>query len=663
MSDSGKSKEKSLSSSLDLSSLDSLSLGPNWGSGSTPKVTIHTERSERDDRRKGGRGGPRREGGGRRDRRSFERAKGNADEGGSGGGRPPRGRGDRGDRRGDRGDRRQGGHREQRETFQPIVECTFYADDAPFKALTQAIRNSYRTFELFEIARLILEKPERYVCLVKHPDQRQGEEAKLVACVQDGLPFLSEQEALSHVFKNYLSDFFDTEEVEVEAPTGNFQVIHKCGMTGELLGPPNYHRYGALIQEHHAAKLAHVPFERFKNRIESVRDEDAVQQWIEQMKKAQRYTLKGQPEGEDPKTFLDLESARFYLVTHQKDKLVRPAYSARFLGKDLPLLPANDPIRRSVEALHEQQMRFPLDTANHLRGRLRRLNFAVYKKGSKGVSYVCAVKRRFRKPGEALADNLNDLITFIEAHPKITVKALPHEYLGIDLPEQKEGEALPEGAEQPAISDEDKEQLQGLKRDLRYLITQGYVIEYSDGSLFAPAPRDVDGSGNDDDNVSSRGGKRNRGNKPKAAQASPGPIEAATPAPTEAPQAEAEAQPAEQAAAVEATEATENPAPAPEAQQEEKAVASETSQTDASLPEQPVAEQPAAEEPAAITPETPAAPEAAETQPAAEEIAPEAPTAEQPEPQPESSEAEAPQAAEDKPEEEDSRKEGDQAVH
>ncbi|MDP0498909.1 MAG: hypothetical protein Q7P63_02305 [Verrucomicrobiota bacterium JB022] len=565
-----------------------MSLGPNWGSGSTPKVTIHTERSDRDDRRKG-RGGPRREGAPRRDRRGdrFERT---PREGGEEGGAPRAERGDRPDRRergergGDRRERRQGGgRREPRELFQPIVECTFYADDAPFKALTTAIKNSYRTFELFEIARLILEKPERFVCLVKHPEQRQGEPAQLFACVKDGLPFLSEQEALSHVFKSYLDDYFSVEEVEVEAPSGNFQVIHKCGMTGELLGPPNYHRYPALIQEHHAAKLAHVPFDRFKSRIESVRDEESIQQWTAQMKKAQRYTLKGTPEGEEPKTFLDLESARFYLVTHRKEQLVRPAYSARFLGKDLPLLPASDPIRRSVETLLEQQLRFPLDTANHLRGRLRRLNFAVYKKGSKGVSYVCAVKRRFRKPGEVLADNLNDLITFIEAHPKLSVKDLPREYLGVQIPEAKEGEEAAEA--QPDVSAEEKEQLMALKRDLRYLITQGYVIEYSDGTLFAPSPRDIDGSDDDDDAPPAKSGKRNRPKKEKPAEAAP---EATAATPVEA-EAAPEPTPAEEAPTAEAPVAE-------QAVAEEAAVASESSVSVASEVSQPSEEAASTEE-------------------------------------------------------------------
>ena len=51
-------------------------------------------------------------------------------------------------------------------------------------------------------------------------------------------------------------------------------------------------------------------------------------------------------------------------------------------GKDLDKLPHNR-IRRSIESVLESQNKFPLDFANHLRGRLRRANFTIYKRGGK----------------------------------------------------------------------------------------------------------------------------------------------------------------------------------------------------------------------------------------------------------------------------------------
>ncbi len=458
-------EKKSGPGPVDVSGLQNLSLGPSWVSAKPAKARPSQSMPEERHRESG----PAR--GGARDRRGGKVN------------RPPREGGGRGPDRGRSGPTPDADSRrvQERTPFRPIIEADFYPEDVPFKALAQAMKNSFRTFELFEIAKVILEKPERFVCVIRHPDQKAGEDALLWASVPDGLPFLSEREAIAHVMSHHLDQFFEIEEREVDPPAGNFQMVNRCGITGELLGPPNYHRFQTICQEHHAARLPQMSFERFQQRIESVREQEVIDQWLESMKKRTHYTLKEAAEGERSE-FDSLEAARFHLLTKARDKLVRPAYSARFSGKAIPLLPAGDPIRLSLETLYAQQLRFPLDTANHLRGRLRRLNFAVYKKGSKGVSYVCAVKRRFRKADEIMADSLADLISFIEAHPNKNEKDLPREYLGISPPASAEA-----SAEMPG---EEREKVLSLRRDLKYLVSAGYVIEFSDGRLFVPPVRE-----------------------------------------------------------------------------------------------------------------------------------------------------------------------------
>lgn len=466
----------------------------------------------------------------------------------------------------------------------------FYPEDEVFKVLTKAMRQSARTYELFSLARLFLEKPERLIMVIR-PRKDSGA-SFLHMSVPDGLPFEHEDEAVNHVLDRHLDTFFTTEAVEVEPPKGNFPCVMKCGMTGELLGPPNYHRYPIIIQEHYARKLANrTSFEGFQRRLETLRDPESVQQWLDGMKHVTRYTPKVSGGGE-AKAFESLESAKFHLVTYSKAALVKTVPFVRMHGRDLEKLPSDNQVRRSIEALLDQQRRFPLDTANHLRGRLRKLQFAVYKRGSKGVSYVCAVRRRFRTPDQTFAPSIQRLIAFIEEHPGVSAGALPHDLLGLDpdaviahqeeaarAASPKEGhqpkpqpgaeeespdagqpvgaagaeaaadapaEAAAEPAEtagepiatetaaegqeesapgaveqipataaapetaaetesQPQLSGEDRLRLAELRRDLRWLVSEGYVVELEDATLYAPPPRspaeaaqesaDEDGSG------------------------------------------------------------------------------------------------------------------------------------------------------------------------
>ncbi len=393
------------------------------------------------------------------------------------------------------------------------------------------MRSNCRTYELFEIARLILEKADRFV-VVLHPKKDEGPQEFFIS-VPDGLPFTSEDQVFAHVMKHHLDKFVDVEEVEVEPPSGNFPVVNRCGLTGALLGPPNYHRYQAMIAEHHAVNVTNMPFEKFVSRIESVRDEEVVQQWVDQMRKETHYKLKTADELVEG--FDNLESLKFYLLNKRKAEIVRTTHQARFSGQQAETLPRG-PLRDSIFGWREQQQRFPLETANNLRGRLRRMHFTIYKRGSKGASYVCSVKRKFRNSQTRLAESLQELIDFIEKHPNIEVTHLPEKYLGIDVsaktiepPQEKapDIESVPEeeaakiveaheqkrAAKQAEAADTEEKKteeppapetpvepakptvehledptLRQMMFDLRWLVTEGYVTEYGDGRLFAPAP-------------------------------------------------------------------------------------------------------------------------------------------------------------------------------
>jgi hypothetical protein len=207
------------------------------------------------------------------------------------------------------------------------------------------------------------------------------------------------------------------------------------------------------------------------------------------------------PESSPALTFDSFEEARSYLLANAKDKVVRSVETARFHGKLVETMPAGE-IRHAIEGALERQRRFPLDTANALRGRLRREHFTIFKKGSKGVSYVCAVKRKFRVPGQTFADSISGLITFIEAHPMIRASELSSKFLGIELPAAKSADAPAPGGDpstpvdaapasmkvEPVLTIDQRAKLSRMQGDLRWLVTEGYVTEFIDGRLFAPPP-------------------------------------------------------------------------------------------------------------------------------------------------------------------------------
>lgn len=547
---------------LDLTQLQSFSFGTQWtqdkpSAGDQREPRERSDRPRRDDRRSGP-NDP------RRDRRGFRKpapapGEGPAPvedrpqrEGGGGGprrefrgGPRPEGAGQfRGPRGAGRGEPQERGPYDS-----PYFAATFYPEDNSFNALAKTIRASCRTIELFEIARTVIGKNDRFVVvLTRKPAKDGGAKEPIYLSVPDGVPFDSEEAAINHVMSRHLDKFFASADIEIDPPKGNFQVINKCGITGALLGPPNYHRYNQLVQQHFATQIQRMPFETFRARIETVRDPEAVSQWLEQMKKVTRYTwltgaaasASGKVEKTDPApadageadatatetqaeapaetpaatpdvpSFDSIDEARLHLLTTAREKVVRTVETARFHGNMIEQIPDGE-IRRAIEGTLERQRRFPLDTANGLRGRLRREHFTIFKKGSKGVSYVCAVKRKFRTPGQTFADSIDGLINFIEAHPMIKASELTPKFLGIKQPAAEpapsaEGSTPEAAPPAPELTVEQRANIARMQGDLRWLVMEGYVTEFIDGRLFAAPPmvearkREVDAEENDPEN-------------------------------------------------------------------------------------------------------------------------------------------------------------------
>ena len=72
--------------------------------------------------------------------------------------------------------------------------------------------------------------------------------------------FLTREEAVRHLWQSELREqFIEEETIEVDPPTGNFQTVARCGMSGEWLGPPNFHSYQVNLRRLHRERFANCP--------------------------------------------------------------------------------------------------------------------------------------------------------------------------------------------------------------------------------------------------------------------------------------------------------------------------------------------------------------------------------------------------------------------
>ncbi len=397
-------------------------------------------------------------------------------------------------------------HARKQQPFVFTMEVLFYPDDTPFNKLSDIMKNSKRTYQLFDIAELVLEKNDRFIVLAKNLPDESGAVKPLYCAQPLNLPFEDEAAAKAAAVEYYIDEMFEKCQVQVDPPKGNFQVVNRCKPTGDLLGPPNWHKYNEYLREYHRLHFPKMPFGEFASSIESTRDPELVAAWTEQMKMRDVYKLKNPQEGEND-TFDTREAASNYVLHKMGAELVKTYEQVRMRGVNLSKLPFGR-IRRNIEEAWRKQKRFPIVTANNLRGRLRRSGFSVYKRGSKGFAFVSIVKRKFLFEGDKLADTPQRIFDFISENPGTIAADLPYKFLGLTPPDEKpktktlaeeNKDGGNESDKEPAtapneISEDQKAKLSSVWSELLWLVSEGYVVEYADSTLqanpYLPRPKD-----------------------------------------------------------------------------------------------------------------------------------------------------------------------------
>ena len=329
------------------------------------------------------------------------------------------------------------------------------------------MRTNHLTYELFHVAKLFMEKTDRFIASIKRRIEKGEKPEKVFISIADNMPFISEEDAILHTVNHHADTCFDIEKVEVEPPTGNFPFVNRCPFTKVLLGPPNYHKYEDTLRHHHRTRLSGMSFEKLQSSIETVREEEVVAEWLESQKKTIRYNTKP-VEGEEQQSFDSLDDAIGYLRTTAKSRVVKAVNYARVPGTTLEKYRDTEAFK-AMDGERQRQQRFPLDTANAIRGRMRREKFSIYKKGSKGITYVCATKRNFRAPGQVMSEDLDRIIQFLETNQNIKAKEMIPAF-----------EAWMKETSPDVVVDEKK-----LMQDLHWLVADGYVSHFEDDRLFA----------------------------------------------------------------------------------------------------------------------------------------------------------------------------------
>ena len=430
--------------------LSSFALGPSWARATG---TAQDKRADKPDNKSGDRP-PRRED--RRDDRRDDSRKGGFRE------RDGERRPFRGQRGGD--DRRGGPPRN--EEVQPAegVRVILVPDAQAVHLIGKEIHQVARVYPLFDVAKILLAERGRCRAVFEnaepHPPLLRGK-------LDDSL-FLTRDEATRHLWQSELrAQFIEEETIETDPPRGNFQLVAKCGLTGLWLGPPNFHAYQTNLRRIHRECFPSMPFDAYAARVRTERGEEAVNAWLETMKKKTRWRIKG--DGDDA-WIDDLADAQRALAARCFDQAFEETRRVEVLAS-IPPKNVSPSLMMSLKLAGNHARNHPAILIPAVCKAVESEHLPVFKR--QGKLYTGPARPHPLPPGQTLAERPAIMVEWIRANKPAKLEGLWQA-------------VLPEGGTAPPAE---------FAADLFWLLHQGHILLFTDDTLVvqqvreaAPAP-------------------------------------------------------------------------------------------------------------------------------------------------------------------------------
>jgi hypothetical protein len=346
----------------------------------------------------------------------------------------------------------------------------FIPRQSVFENVVAQIKSGSVAYSLFVLARLFLEKPGRY-------------EVRLTATNSAPLYKLGETGAISvdqeflerNAFRFAQHEFYQINVVENDPIKGSFTNVARCKLSGTLLGPTNHHAYQPRLRSLYEQRFSRrMSFADYQRQIEIVSDSAVVERWKDEARKITTYTTLRE---QTTLTFSSAAEAERHFRSHYFPALVCKINDLTLGGVPSRVLP-DRVLKRAIEQAWVRETRSPSSMMQELANRFRQNVLHIFRH-RRGMLFVSPTRvRPFVHEHAGVSPLVNAILEAVSATAGINRK---------QLFETLTGNGTSEDAEPGRLA---------LASDLRWLINEGYVIEFNDGSLDLPRtkPRPQEGA-------------------------------------------------------------------------------------------------------------------------------------------------------------------------
>jgi hypothetical protein len=340
------------------------------------------------------------------------------------------------------------------------ISVRFLPRPPALESVVAQIKENAVAYSIFALARLFLTKPERYDVRLT-----ASAESPLFQLGDSGAVSVDRQSLERNAFRFAQSSFYKVDITQSEPIKGNFTNVARCKLSGTLLGPTNHHDYQKRLRSLFEQRFSRrMSFAEYQRQIEIVSDPALVEQWKEEARKITTYSTLN---AEVLETFASATDAERHFRQNYLPGLIDTTIELTIDGPTSRRVP-DRALHRLIEDEWSRAMRSPSHMMQELAGQFRQGGLHIFRH-RRGMLFVSPIRARpLARHGAAVSPSVNAIIETLAAAPRTSRKELADKLL-VDL-----------------ASEEQERAKLALASDLHWLIREGYVIEFNDGSLDLP---------------------------------------------------------------------------------------------------------------------------------------------------------------------------------
>ena len=335
------------------------------------------------------------------------------------------------------------------------VEVKVLPETKALGTIIRKLQSDTKAYKLKDLAYFFLDNPSSVLLKItpKAKVQGIGGEAegiplpRFIQCKACGFASTREEDVIEHIVSAHLGDYYDSKEVEVEPPKGNFNCVAKCGLSGVLLGPPNIHEFNAVVKEMIRTKYPEMSEEQYRAHIEMVRDADTIEEWRKGATKKTMFFAKGTADQEGAQGYGREQAEGEFKRTILPSLVDRP--KNLMITAEVAMTSPVKPLQWAVRDAVEMERRSPYNMCFALRGAFhhRKLHF-FRTNDAHGQEFVTNVEYKEFDAEHAIPE-LAAAAKFVAEHPCC------------------------DKSEFPADAD--------FEKHLAWLVTTGHVVSFTNG--------------------------------------------------------------------------------------------------------------------------------------------------------------------------------------